>query len=91
MLGKELVDFIVRNHLTEVKIQTEWSDCLTWSIFLDEKKLLEVEYNWNYNGHHTICYFDFTNYDANDPDTYPDKKDISEEEALELRKEHGKI
>lgn len=91
MVGKELVDFIVRNHLTDVKTQTQWSGCLTWSVFLDEKDLLEVEYNWNYNGRHTICYIDWTNYDADDLDSYPERKDISEKEALELRKKHGKI
>lgn len=91
MLGKNLVSFIKANSLMDVETQTEWSGCLTWSVFLDDEKHLEIEYNWNYNGEHTIYYIDWSNYDANDINSFPQKKGISQLCAMTLRKKCGKI
>ena len=83
MLGKGLVNFIQNNKLEEIEIQTEWVDCLVFSVFLDKEHLKEIEYSWNFSEDDTVRYIEWDS-DEENLDAIEDKY-ITFEEALKLR------
>lgn len=84
MTGKDLINFITRNHLEDIKVQTEWTDMLTWSVFIDDEHNKEIEYNWRFNKMHDVIFHDWEKFDCEKDDRSPAEK-ITEEEALKLR------
>lgn len=85
MTGRDLINFITRNHLENIRVQTEWTDMLTWSVFIDDEHLKEIEYNWRFNGMHDIRFHDWTKFDCDDEDSEVPSVTIVEEVALKLR------
>lgn len=83
MLGIGLVNFIQNNKLEEIEVQTEWVDCLVFSVFLDEEHLKEIEYSWNFKEDDTVRYIEWDS-DEENLDAIEDKY-ITFEEALKLR------
>ena len=79
---KDLITFCEDNKLMDVKMQTSWRECLSWSIFLDEEHDVEIEYNWYYDDRRTeikkIVWY-------HNDDCDFDSTEISTEEALKLR------
>ena len=84
MLGKDLVEFIQSNQLEEVEIYTDWLEGLSFSVFLDEEHLKEIEYNWNYKTDNTIIFREWLEEDEDGNVNFTDRQ-LTEEEALEMR------
>ena len=79
MTGRDLVNFITSNKLEDIKVQTEWTDGLVWSIFLDKDH--EIEYTWHYKGKHKVELIDWAKFDEEKDDRIP-KECLTFEEAL---------
>lgn len=84
-LGKDIVDFILRNKLEEIKCITEFTDGLVWSVFLDDEHYLEIEYTFSYEGDDEVTYRDWTEFKGDFDVELPEKEQITEEEALKRR------
>lgn len=83
MLGKDLVDFIQSNKLEEVKVITDYDECLSFSVFLDKEHLKEIEYSWNFKEDDQIIFFEW---DSDDDNVDPiERRYLTTEEALEMR------
>lgn len=83
MIGKDLINFITRNKLEDVKVVTEFTEGLCWSVYLNEDKDYEIRYSLNYREPNTVEFMYWPEFDE-EMDHIPWKK-ISEEKALEMR------
>lgn len=55
-----LIKFIKDNYLEKVPCQTEFTDQLVWSVFLDEEHLEEIKYSYYFDGETTIQYLQWS-------------------------------
>jgi hypothetical protein len=84
---KELVEFIQKNELMDVEMQTGFIDQLVWSVFLDEEHLHEIEYSFYFDGNTTIKFIEWNPecYDTDYDNLVKSSTDWTTEEALHYR------
>lgn len=83
MIGKDLINFITRNKLEDVKVVTDFTEGLCWSVYLNGDKDYEIRYSLNYREPNAVEFMYWPAFDE-EMDHIP-WKEISEEKALEMR------